>query len=109
MEAEFDNAPADWHATLEKLAGVASVTEHDGVMHISSSSGPVTVGALMDLARDRGVNVRRVTVQGTTLDDVFLHYTGRQLRDEASERRAQLDISHLVQIERLQLNTTERA
>ena len=28
------------------------------------------------------MTVRRVTVQGTTLDDVFLHYTGRQLRDE---------------------------
>ena len=39
----------------------------------------------MDMARDRGVNVRRVSVQGTTLDDVFLYYTGRQLRDAVSE------------------------
>ena len=38
----------------------------------------------MDLARAQGVTVRRVTVQSTTLDDVFLHYTGRQLRDEAA-------------------------
>jgi ABC-2 type transport system ATP-binding protein len=48
----------------------------------------------MDMARDRGVNVRRVSVQGTTLDDVFMHYTGRQLRDAASET-AQLDVGHL--------------
>jgi hypothetical protein len=48
----------------------------------------------MDLARDKGVNVRRVSVQGTTLDDVFLYYTGRQLRDVASEA-VQLDTSHL--------------
>ena len=34
----------------------------------------------MDLARARKVTVKRVTVQSTTLDDVFLHYTGNALR-----------------------------
>ena len=94
VEAEFDNAPADWNATLEKLDGVVSVKAHDGVVHLSSTKGPLTVGELMDLARDRGVNVRRVSVQGTTLDDVFLYYTGRQLRDAATETM-RLDTSHL--------------
>jgi ABC-2 type transport system ATP-binding protein len=27
--------------------------------------------------------VKTLTVQSTTLDDVFVHYTGRDLRDEA--------------------------
>ena len=94
VEAEFDNAPAAWNTALEKLEGVSSVANHEGVVHISTTSGPLTVGALMDLARDRGVNVRRVSVQGTTLDDVFLHYTGRQLRDTASET-VRRDVSHL--------------
>ncbi len=63
-----------------------------------------TVRELMDLARDRGVNVRRVSVQGTTLDDVFLYYTGRQLRDEAAEiREARLE--PFVQIKRNRAST----
>jgi len=94
VEAEFDNPPAGWNAILEKLNGVASVADHDGLTHISTTSGPLTVRELMDLARDRGVNVRRVSVQGTTLDDVFLYYTGRQLRDAASEG-VKRDLSHL--------------
>jgi ABC-2 type transport system ATP-binding protein len=94
VEAEFDSPPADWHSALEKLTGVASVTEHDGVTHLASHSGPQTVGELMNLARSRGVNVRRVSVQGTTLDDVFLFYTGRQLRDAAAET-IRRDMSHL--------------
>jgi ABC-2 type transport system ATP-binding protein len=94
VEAEFDNAPADWNTALEKLDGVVSVKEHDGVVHLASTKGPLTVGELMDLARDRNVNVRRVSVQGTTLDDVFLYYTGRQLRDAAAET-TRLDTSHL--------------
>ena len=38
--------------------------------------------------------MKRVTVQGTTLDDVFLHYTGRQLRD-AVQTVPLLDVTHL--------------
>ncbi|HVA94255.1 MAG TPA: ATP-binding cassette domain-containing protein [Candidatus Dormibacteraeota bacterium] len=94
VEAEFDNPPADWNAALEKIDGVASVKIHEGVTHLSSTSGPQTVGELMNLARDRGVAVRRVSVQGTTLDDVFLYYTGRQLRDAAAETTRR-DMSHL--------------
>ena len=94
VEAEFDNAPADWIEQLKKLAEVASVTQRDGVVHFSSHDGPATVAALIDYARSRKVTIRRVTVQSTTLDDVFLHYTGRELRDAASHGGA-YDISHL--------------
>jgi ABC-2 type transport system ATP-binding protein len=93
VEAEFDNPPADWNASLEKLDGVTGVTAQDGVVHLASTEGPVTVGELMDVARDRGVTVRRVSIQGTSLDDVFLYYTGRQLRDTAETYKR--DISHL--------------
>jgi ABC-2 type transport system ATP-binding protein len=94
IESEFVGAPPGWHDALAALAGVSSVTERDGTTNISSQNGPQTVGAVMDLARDRGVQVRRVNVQSTTLDDVFLHFTGRQLRDEVGGKQ-RLDISHL--------------
>ena len=94
VEAEFGDAPANWQQTLKVLPQVVSVSEREGVTHISSHSGPDTVAALMDAARKARVTVRRVTVQSTTLDDVFLHYTGRQLRDEVGTG-ARLDIKHL--------------
>ncbi len=94
VEAEFANAPEGWNELLASLPHVTGVVERDGVTRISSNRGPDTVGALMDTARSKGVTVRRVTVQGTTLDDVFLHYTGRQLRDEAAEGQ-KYDVSHL--------------
>jgi ABC-2 type transport system ATP-binding protein len=94
VEAEFEGAPADWLDAMRGLAQVADVTQHDGVVHMASHNGPETVGALMDLARQRGVTVRKVTVQSTTLDDVFLHYTGRQLRD-AAHAGLLYDVSHL--------------
>lgn len=94
VEAEFTNAPPDWIEQLKALAHVASASQHDGVAHINSNDGPVTVAALMDLARERNVTVKRVSVQGTTLDDVFLHYTGTDLRDTASQG-AKYSVAHL--------------
>jgi ABC-2 type transport system ATP-binding protein len=94
VEAEFENPPADWIEQLKKIPQAAGVTERDGMVHISSHNGPTTVASLMDLARARNVRVKKVTVQSTTLDDVFLHYTGRELRDEA-HGGATYDISHL--------------
>jgi len=94
VEAEFVNAPPDWMEQLRALPHVLSVDQRDHVVHISSHDGPSTVAGLMDLARNRKVTVRKVTVQSTTLDDVFLYYTGRELRDAAAQG-AGYDISHL--------------
>jgi ABC-2 type transport system ATP-binding protein len=76
VEAEFEGAPPDWSEQLRGLAQATGTTSRDGVVHITSHDGPATVAALMDLARSRKVTVKKVTVQSTTLDDVFLHYTG---------------------------------
>jgi ABC-2 type transport system ATP-binding protein len=35
----------------------------------------------MEAARRAGITVTSLSVQSTTLDDVFVHYTGHQLRD----------------------------
>ena len=93
VEAEFAGAPANWIEELKKLPQAVSVSEHDGLFHIGSHEGPATVAALMDVARAKGITVKRVTVQGTTLDDVFVHFTGSGLRDTA--QRGGLDVSHL--------------
>jgi ABC-2 type transport system ATP-binding protein len=93
VEAEFIGAPSDWHQRLTALPQVLSVTEHEGVTHITTRNGPAALAGILDLTRDLGVKIRHVNVQSTTLDDVFLHYTGRQLRDELGSKR--LDIAHL--------------
>ncbi len=81
LEVSFSAAAADWAARLQALPHVESVTNHDEVYRISSGNGPATTTALLATAAAAGVEVRSLAVQSTTLDDVFVHYTGRQLRD----------------------------
>jgi ABC-2 type transport system ATP-binding protein len=93
VEAEFEDAPADWPEELARLDQAARVTQRDGVTHIASHNGPRTIAALMERARARSVTVKRVSVASTTLDDVFLHYTGTALRDAV--QASHYDVSHL--------------
>jgi ABC-2 type transport system ATP-binding protein len=88
IEASFGDAPADWHQQLESLAGVERVTGDANVARIATDNGPETTTALMMTAAEAGVRVLSLAVQSTTLDDVFVHYTGRQLRDALQEPSA---------------------
>ena len=81
IEVSFATIPERWGETLEALPDVAEVKAEDQVFRIASHNGPRTTVALMDAARQADVSIASLSVQSTTLDDVFVHYTGRQLRD----------------------------
>jgi ABC-2 type transport system ATP-binding protein len=85
LEVSFSNAPADWQERIERLPGVESVSAHENIFRIATGSGPQTTLALMELAAAAGVTVGSLSVQSTSLDDVFVHYTGRALRDALQE------------------------
>ena len=81
LEVSFSGVGADWMQTLESLPEVAGVKADGHVFRISSNNGPRTTIALMEAARNADATVDSLSVQSTTLDDVFVHYTGHQLRD----------------------------
>jgi ABC-2 type transport system ATP-binding protein len=85
LEVSFSSMPDDWEAQLNALPAVESVSGSDRVYRIATKDGPATTMALLDTAARRGVEVHSLSVQSTTLDDVFVHYTGRQLRDALQE------------------------
>jgi len=85
LEVSFGSAPADWDQRLRTLPAVENVVSHDHVARIASTNGPATTLALMEAAEHAGVTVQSLSVQSTSLDDVFVHYTGRALRDALHE------------------------
>ena len=85
LDVSFGEIPAGWQARLEGLPDVETVTEDGEVFRISTRNGPSTTLALMEAAASAQVAVRSLSVQSTTLDDVFVHYAGRALRDALQE------------------------
>lgn len=81
LEVSFSDVPQHWMETLKTLPEVAEVKADANVFRISSNNGPRTTIELLAAARNANVTVTSLSVQSTTLDDVFVHYTGHQLRD----------------------------
>ena len=89
IEAHFDNPPADWEERLRALPGVTSVqNESAGMFRVLTANGSGTTTDMVELAVVVGATLKTLTVQNTTLDDVFVFYTGRQLRDELVKAHA---------------------
>src|ERR1700727_2190428 len=83
IEAQFENHPGDWVSRLRTLDAVPSVqNEGAGMYRVLTGNGSRTTTELVEMAVEAGVAIKSLSVQNTTLDDVFVHYTGRQLRDE---------------------------
>jgi len=83
VEMQFTHESDEWPALLKQLAGVNGVESHGSAMYrILTSDGSRTTTQLVELAVRKNEVIRALSVQTTTLDDVFVHYTGRQLRDE---------------------------
>ena len=89
IEAQFENPPDDWEQRLHTMDDVTSVQhEGAGMYRILTGNGSRTTTELVEMAVEAGVAVKSLSVQNTTLDDVFVHYTGRQLRDELQKAYA---------------------
>jgi ABC-2 type transport system ATP-binding protein len=83
VEVKFDRDSDDWQPRLEKLEGVTRVqSESAGFYRVLTSTGARTTMQLVEMVANLGEELTSLSVQNTTLDDVFVHYTGRQLRDE---------------------------
>jgi ABC-2 type transport system ATP-binding protein len=83
VEVHFDREDDAWPDRLKKMEGVTSVQpEGSGFYRVITTSGSKTTMQIVELAASLGETLTSLSVQNTTLDDVFIHYTGRQLRDE---------------------------
>jgi ABC-2 type transport system ATP-binding protein len=83
VEVQFGKGQTDYKPQLEHLAGVTAVEARgSGEYRLMTSNGSLTTTQLVEMASSDGDPIRGLSVQNTTLDDVFVYYTGRQLRDE---------------------------
>ena len=81
IEVSFASPPPGWTERLRQLPDVAQVEAVEHVYRIGSHNGPATMIALIEAARAANTTILSLSVQSTTLDDVFVHFTGHQLRD----------------------------
>lgn len=74
-------AVASWAETLRSLPAVSAVQEDAGSLQIVASDGPGLIAPAVQSAQQGGVEVTGVDVREPDLEAVFLHLTGKALRD----------------------------
>jgi ABC-2 type transport system ATP-binding protein len=80
--AQFRQLPGDLIADLQQLPGVTEVRGGDqaGADVYAGCGGPL-IGPIVNATQARGIELRDVHIAAPSLETLFLHHTGRSLRD----------------------------
>jgi ABC-2 type transport system ATP-binding protein len=82
IRLRFDRVSPELSVELGKIPGVTQVRCTDGIgADIYADRGGPLIGPLVTAAQDAGFEVRDVHISEPSLENLFLHQTGRSLRD----------------------------
>jgi ABC-2 type transport system ATP-binding protein len=82
LRLRFDRVPDGLLAEFEKLPGVSEVraADHTAADLYADRGGPL-IAAIVNATQAAGVELRDVHIEEPSLETLFLHHTGRSLRD----------------------------
>ncbi len=84
LETSDDEAAASMLRALRVIRDVKKTQK--GLVITITADGSHCLPAIMSRLKDHGIGVTSVNLKKPTLDDVFVHHTGRELRDSGAER-----------------------
>jgi len=74
---------------IKNFDSVKKVHVTGNSIHITVKNGEKFAPKILDFVKKKGVIVNSINIRKPSLGDVFLHYTGREIREEnASEKDA---------------------
>ena len=83
IELELVENGLDAVRLLEGVEGIRRVYLDGGVYRLTVERGDKTLPHVLEVLIQRGVSVKRVSMKRPSLDEVFLEFTGRKLREES--------------------------
>jgi ABC-2 type transport system ATP-binding protein len=72
---------------IQKVEHVKEVRKEDDTYRIKAEFGEITTPFIIEALRKKGYTVTKLTLTEPTLNEVYLEYTGKSMRDAADESR----------------------
>ena len=98
LELEGEPGPtAAFEAALQGLDWIKKLKHRDDALNLTMEKGERRIPELVNLAQDHGVTVSCVNLRKPSLEDVFLHFTGRTIREQEAnlgERNRTMMMGH---------------
>jgi ABC-2 type transport system ATP-binding protein len=76
-----DRSRSEAVSRLQKLRGVSKVTPEDGAIDVLAENGREILAEVCGSVSALGIRIHSVEVQEPDLESVFLHLTGKALRE----------------------------
>jgi len=86
MALSIQDSKADISDLIQKVPRVKEVKKQDGTYRIKVEDGEETAPTIIDAVRTEGYKVTRLSLTKPTLDEVYLEYTGRSIREEEESK-----------------------
>jgi ABC-2 type transport system ATP-binding protein len=71
---------------FQGLEWIRKISPTDGIFNLVVDQGEKRIPQVLEIAKNAGVGIASVGLNKPTLDDVFLHFTGRRIREERGDR-----------------------
>jgi ABC-2 type transport system ATP-binding protein len=86
ISVEVDN-PENAQKVFEKLSWVKKINHENGIFYLQVEKGEEKIPLLIKIdEKEAGFKIKSINLRKPTLEDVFLHFTGRTIRErEASQ------------------------
>jgi ABC-2 type transport system ATP-binding protein len=81
LRLRFDRVPEEMIDTLRAMPGVREVRTNDTTAELYADRGGPLIPAIVNTVQAAGVELRDVNISEPSLETLFLHHTGRSLRD----------------------------
>jgi ABC-2 type transport system ATP-binding protein len=78
----------DVSGLIQKIDHVKEVRKENGSYRIKAELGEITTPLIIEALRENGYTVTRLSLTEPTLNEVYLEYTGRSLRDAEESRES---------------------
>ncbi len=75
----------EFTARVQSLNIASNIEKRDGYIRLTVKDADKLVPRLVEIASSAKIEVKSVSIHKPTLNDVFLHYTGREIRAEDAE------------------------
>jgi len=79
---------ADVSEIIRDVKNVKEVKNEDGAYRIKAEAGEVSAPLIIEALRKRGYTVTKLSLTEPTLNEVYLEYTGRAIRDTEESKEA---------------------
>jgi ABC-2 type transport system ATP-binding protein len=83
IEASLSSVNEGIIAAFQGLDGVHKVIAGENDMRLYVAKGEEIMPRIIEIANARNIKVQSISMHKPSLEDVFIHYTGRRIREEA--------------------------